>query len=113
MSNSNEDPDFRESVAAHLKQMPVAAFRNLIHGLEHYDGSSWLSMIKAPVSIVWGSEDDVFTALDQEKVKQALSAAAINWVEVPGASHNGFWDSRARAREYAAIIDRCIKKESL
>lgn len=113
MATSNEDPDFRESVAAHLKQMPAAAFRNLIHGLEHYDGNSWLSMIKAPVSIVWGAEDDVFTASDQEDVKQALGSGNIDWVEVPGASHNGFWDSKARAGEYSAIIDRCIKRNDL
>lgn len=108
MATTNEDPSFCQAVSAHLKQMPASAFRNLIHGLAHYDGGRWLGKIHGPVSIVWGSEDDVFTAEDQNRVTNALADAEINWIEVTGASHNGFWDSRKRAEEYADIINRCI-----
>ncbi len=110
MKTTNEDPAFREAVSMHLKQMPAYAFRNLIHGLEHFDGKYWLGMIEMPVSVIWGTEDDVFTAADQERVKQALnSSIKINYIEVTGASHNGFWDSCDRAVEYSDILAGCIE----
>lgn len=109
MATSNEDPDFGQAVAMHLKQMPIVAYRNLIIGLENFDGRKWLSDITVPVSVVWGTKDDVFDAKQQKSVISEINNTKVNWIEVPGASHNAFWDSVSMATKYANIIDECVK----
>ena len=109
MATSNEDPDFCQAVAMHLKQMPIAAYRNLIIGLEHFNGREWLPYIAGPISVVWGTDDDIFDEKQQKSVVKELRNAKVNWVEVSGASHNAFWDSENMAKKYINIIDECVK----
>ncbi len=110
MDCRNEDESFRTAVIEHLKQMPVVAFQNLINGLANFDSSGFLKNITSKVLVVWSTEDEVFPAEAQAKVKAGLTSCDVTYIDVEGASHGSFWDSKARAEEYVGIIDGFLKK---
>ena len=59
------------------------------------DHTMELAKIKHPVLIVWGTSDLLFQAVEQERLKSALTSTTPAFVAVPGATHdslllNGF-----------------------
>lgn len=110
MATTNEDESFRTALATHVKQMPIAGFRNLINGLYHFDSTGFIDKITGKVLVIWGTEDDVFPAEAQKKVRDGLVSCDVTYVNMEGASHNGFWDCEARALEYVEVIDRFLKE---
>ena len=109
-ATTNEDKSFCAATYEHVKQMSMIAWRNLFQGLTHFNNREHISEIKGNVLVLWGTEDEIFTAADQEEVKAGLKGCNLQYISVEGASHNGFWDSLAMARKYADYIDKFIKK---
>ena len=54
---------------------------------------------------------DIFPKADQDQVKAGLTGCNVKYVDVDGASHNGFWDSMVMAETYADHILDFIEKK--
>lgn len=105
----NEDEGFRTATFLHAYQLPAAAWRNLMDGLKQFDNTDGIRRIKGDVLVMWGTEDEIFTAEDQRQLKEGLVSCNVQYVDIEGAGHNGFWDSKARAKEYAGHMDAFLK----
>ncbi len=109
MTTTNEDESFRTALVGHAKQMPVVAWKNLMNGLEEFDSSGFLHKIIGNVLVIWSTEDEIFTKENQDRLKRGLVSCKVKYIDVEGASHNGFWDSIAMAEKYVDYIDQFIK----
>ena len=63
------------------------------------------------VKTIKETEDDIFPKADQDQVKAGLTGCNVKYVDVDGASHNGFWDSMVMAETYADHILDFIEKK--
>lgn len=108
-ATTNEDSVFREATLDNVRNMPMVSWRNLIRGLNQFNNRDIISGITGKVMVIWGTEDNIFTFKDQQDVKLGLTSCDVKYVNVQGASHNGFWDSLENVRKYAQIIDDFIK----
>lgn len=106
---SNEDENFRKATYEHAHCLPAVAWKNLMRGLIRFDSSEYIHDIKGNVLVIWGTGDDIFTKEDQTQLKAGLIGCDVRYVDVQGASHNGFWDSLNMVKKYAAVIDEYIK----
>lgn len=103
-ATSNEDEDFRTATYLHVRDMPAVSWKNLMNGIIKFDGKAYLENMKCPAMVIWGTEDEIFTGEDQEEVKKYLNSPDVRYVNIEGASHNGFWDSLQMAETYAGYI---------
>lgn len=101
---SNEDEEFRKATYLHVRDMPSVSWKNLMNGIIKFDGREYLRNIKCPVMVIWGTEDEIFTDKDQAEVRKYLHAPEVRYIDIEGASHNGFWDSLSKADMYAEYI---------
>lgn len=102
---TNEDKDFCEGIYLHSKQLPYHVWAHIFGGLLHQDNRERLSSVTCPVQIIWGTEDSIFLEADQNEIKEALTnAEKVDFVEIPGASHNTHWDSKETAQKVADLI---------
>ena len=108
-ANTNEDEAFKEATFEHARSMPAVAWQNLMRGLIRFDSSKYIGDIKGNVLVIWGTEDDIFPVSDQEDIKAGLTGCQVKYVDIEGASHNGFWDSLEMVKKFAAVIDEYIK----
>ncbi len=111
MAMGNESEALRTAEFEHVKQMPLVAWRNLMDGLLQFDSSGFIGNIKGDVLVLWGTEDNIFTQADQDQVRAGLTGCHAEYVNVEGASHNGFWDSIAMAQTYAEHILNFISRQ--
>lgn len=75
-----------------------------MNGIIKFDGREYLKNIKCPAMVIWGTEDDVFTDKDQADVRKYLRSSDVRYVDIEGASHNGFWDSLQKVEIYARYM---------
>lgn len=106
---TNEDESFRKATLDNVREMPIEAWRNLIHGLISFNNKDHISEITGKVLVIWGTADDIFPIQDQNDVRNGLTSCDVKYIDVEGATHNGFWDSIGMAEHYAEIIDKYIK----
>lgn len=106
---TNEDREFQMATLEHVKSLPLVAWQNLMTGLIQFDSREYVSKIKNTILVIWGTEDNIFTMEDQKLVKKYLKGCKTKYVDVEGASHNGYWDSISMAEKYSKIIDEFIK----
>ncbi len=106
-SMTNEDADFREAVFRHTLNIPATAWKNLFIGLTRFCEPD-VADIKAPMLVMWGTKDELLPASDQERLHEALKPKAdrgeVEYVDMPGAGHNGYWDDMEQARLWTAVI---------
>ena len=104
---TNEDPEFCEAVFKHTLAMPAVAWKNLFLGLIQFYCPN-VADIEAPMLVLWGTNDTMIPAPDQEKLHKALEPKAkrgeVEYVDMPGTGHNGHWDTIRSAEEYTAVI---------
>lgn len=108
--NTNEDEDFHKATWEHLVQMPYKAFGYLIHGLNQYDNREDIGKVTGKVLVIWGTNDDVFPAADQEELKKGLSGCNAKYVVIEGGSHNIHWDSAETRKRIEDEIIEFIKE---
>lgn len=101
---NNEDEKFCQATFEHAKEMPAVAWKNLMRGLIRFNSSSYIGEIKGNILVIWGTNDDIFTEEDQNQVKKGLASSNVRYIDIEGASHNGFWDSLDMAKKYAGHI---------
>lgn len=94
----------------HVRQMPMVSWKNLMDGLLQFNSSDFIGDIHGDVLVLWGTEDDIFSKADQDQVKAGLTGCNVQYIDVEGASHNGFWDSLAMVETYAGHILDFIEK---
>lgn len=87
------DPAFKEATYQYVRQLSMDAWRWIQNGIRAFDSSGELGRITCPVQIIWGSEDAVFSAKDQEKMQQLLIHAPVTFIPMAGSSHSPHWDS--------------------
>lgn len=108
-ATSNEDENFRIATYEHAHVMPAVAWKNLMRGLIRFDSSEYIHNITGNILVIWGTADDIFTKADQDELKQGLTGCNVKYVDVPDASHNGFWDSLNMVKKYSTIMDEYIR----
>lgn len=106
--NSNPDESFQAATIAHLRQMPYECWYKLIHACRSFNNTEHIGEVSGKVLVIWGTEDSIFPAADQEAVKAGLTGADVTYVDIPG-SHNIHWDSLENAAAVAEAIDTFIK----
>ena len=107
----NESKSFRAAALEHVRQMPMVSWKNLMDGLLQFNSIAFIGDIHGDVLVLWGTEDDIFPKADQDQVKAGLTGCNVKYVDVDGASHNGFWDSMVMAETYADHILDFIEKK--
>lgn len=107
----NESKSFRAAALEHVRQMPMVSWKNLMDGLLQFNSTAFIGDIHGDVLVLWGTEDDIFPKADQDQVKAGLTGCNVKYVDVDGASHNGFWDSMVMAETYADHILDFIEKK--
>ncbi len=106
----NENADFAEATYRHAKGLPSYAWGAIFNGLNGTDLSSKLKKIKAPVTIIWGTEDIVFPENEQKQLKKLLKNAKTKLVKIKGADHNTHWASNKIAEKVAGLIASRVGK---
>ncbi len=106
---TNEDPDFCEAVYRHTLALTATAWKNLFAGLLRFRNPN-IGKTKAPILVLWGTEDNMLTAEDQAKLKEALKGKRdVTFTDMEGTGHNGYWDSVRAAEDYTAVLTAFLK----
>lgn len=92
-------PEREESAA-----VPIHVWKGVLWGTTTGDLSNISKLIKAPVMIFWGDQDQLFDASHQQKLKAAFPQARYETFK--GFGHNMFWEQPQRAAE---LIDTFLK----
>ncbi len=109
----NEDQGFATGIYEQARELPNYAWRAIFNGLNGQNISEDLAKIKAPVQIIWGSEDTVFPKNEQEELIQYLTNASfVNFTQIDGADHNTHWTSAEVASQVADLIAGNVEKKS-
>ncbi|WP_309130493.1 alpha/beta fold hydrolase [Brevibacterium sp.] len=103
-----DEPAFVEAIRSYVFQMPVESWAKVLNGVRHIDTRSHLGEIRCPVQLIWGTEDDVFDADDQEVLRSGLSGTTVRFLPIDGASHSPHWDSRENIELIAGAIDSFV-----
>ncbi|MDX0027369.1 alpha/beta hydrolase [Sinorhizobium meliloti] len=85
-------PEREESAA-----VPIHVWKGVLWGTTTGDLGKISSLIKAPVMIFWGDQDQLMNAPQQAKLKAAFPKARFE--TFPGAGHNMFWERPEKAAE--------------
>lgn len=109
-ATTNEDEAFKKATYEHAKQLPAVAWRNLMNGLINFNSSEFIRRIRGNILVMWGTADEIFTKEDQEQLRAGLVSCNAEYIDIEGASHNGFWDSIEMAEIYAAHMDSFMRK---
>jgi pimeloyl-ACP methyl ester carboxylesterase len=68
------------------------------------DHGHLLARIKAPVLIIWGDQDSIFTSEDEETLRKGLPSAEFRVYE--GIGHNVQWEQPERvAKDIAEFME--------
>lgn len=102
---TNEDQNFTEAIYLHAAALPYEVWAYIFGGAMEFDNTARLAEITCPVQIIWGTADVIFSAEDEQALRDGLTAAAeVKFEEIEGASHNTHWDSQAIATQVAGLI---------
>ncbi|MEX2650550.1 MAG: alpha/beta hydrolase [Alphaproteobacteria bacterium] len=88
------DPAFQEVVVAESMKLPARVWRETLGGLLDFDHTDALRRVKTPTLILWGDQDVLFSAADQERLRAALPHAVFTAYQ--GAGHNTQWEQPER-----------------
>ena len=109
----NEDQGFTQGIYEQAKSLPNYAWRAIFNGLNGQNIADDLAKIKAPVQIIWGSEDVVFPKDEQQQlIKYLTNASFVNFTQIDGADHNTHWASSEVASQVADLIAKNVEKKS-
>jgi pimeloyl-ACP methyl ester carboxylesterase len=89
------DQDFITREREESAAVPLHVWKGVLWGLSVNDLSLIEPLIKAPVLILWGDQDQLFDAAHQERLKQAFPNA--EYETFADAGHNMFWEFPERA----------------
>lgn len=92
--------EMRESAAR-----PAEVWEGVLQGLSLADWSFFAGRITAPTLILWGDQDGLFGAAEQEALRAALPGARFE--TYPGYGHNMFWETPETA---GAMIDAFLSE---
>lgn len=84
------DGDFLARERAESAAVPGHVWQGVLEGLAIADWGPLAPAITQPALILWGSEDGLFGAEDQARLRAALPGAAFEPFE--GRGHNMFWE---------------------
>lgn len=102
---TNEDQNFTEAIYMHAASLPYEVWGYIFGGAMEFDNTARLAEITCPVQIIWGTADAIFSAEDEQVLRDGLTAASeVKFEEIEGASHNTHWDSQAIATQVAGLI---------
>ena len=85
------DPVFFQKVLSETAKVPARVWKNIFRMLESDNHQYYLKDIKAPVLIIWGTQDAIFPQADQDALLAALPANA-QFQPYAGAGHNVQWE---------------------
>ena len=85
------DPVFFEKVLSETARVPALVWKGIFRMLLSDDHSYFLKAITAPVLVIWGDQDVLFSRADQDALIAALPAGAQLQV-FSGAGHNTHWE---------------------
>lgn len=85
-------PEREESAA-----VPIQVWKGVLWGTTLGDLSKIAPLIKAPVMIFWGDQDQLFDASHQKALRAAFPKARYETFQ--GAGHNMFWEQPKRSAE--------------
>jgi pimeloyl-ACP methyl ester carboxylesterase len=104
-SNPNPvDEEFLKHVMPETAKVPPHVWRGATLGLMIEDHGHLLARIKAPVLIIWGDQDSIFTSEDEETLRKGLPSAEFRVYE--GIGHNVQWEQPERvAKDIAEFME--------
>lgn len=109
----NEDKNFAEGIYEQAKELPDYAWKAIFNGLNGQNIEDDLKEIKAPVQVIWGSEDTVFPKNEQtELLANLTNASFVNFTQIDGADHNTHWASKDIASQIADLIEKNVEKKA-
>ena len=85
------DPAFFAKVLSETAKVPAHVWKGVFRMLLSDDHSYFLKDITAPVLVIWGEFDGLFSRADQDALLAALPPGA-QWIAFPGAGHNTHWE---------------------
>jgi pimeloyl-ACP methyl ester carboxylesterase len=85
------DPVFFEKVLSETAKVPALVWKGIFRMLLSDDHSYFLKAITAPVLVIWGDLDVIFSRADQDALLAALPPGAQLMV-FSGAGHNTHWE---------------------
>lgn len=85
------DPAFFSKVLSETAKVPARVWKNIFRLLETDNHAYFLKDITAPVMIIWGTQDAIFSQADQDALIAALPTGA-QFVPFAGAGHNVQWE---------------------
>ncbi len=91
------DPVFFEKVLEESAKLPARVWKAAFRGLLTDDHVDFLDDVTAPVLIIWGTLDPIFTLADQQALQAALPGSVF--ISYDGAGHNTQWEQPQRVAE--------------
>jgi pimeloyl-ACP methyl ester carboxylesterase len=76
------DPDFVSAIVPETARVRLGTWIGATRGAIAADTTGRLAAIAMPVLVLWGSQDSIFTAADQDAVKRELARAGARGVPV-------------------------------
>lgn len=105
-SGTAPDPisdEFLENIVTESQKVPARIWRDALDGLIAADHSAEVGEINAHTLAIWGDEDEIFPANDQEDLQRGLKH--IRHVTYPNLNHSPNWQRpRLVALEIAAFL---------
>lgn len=99
------DQDFIARERAESAAVPIQVWKGVLWGVALNDLTHVEPMIKSPVLIMWGDQDQLFDAGHQDRLKKAFPNAQFE--AFAGAGHNMFWEFPEKA---GVMIDTFLDK---
>ena len=104
--------DFFARIVAESLKLPARLWCEVIDGLREYDDTELLAQIVAPVLLVWGDQDALFSRAEQDRLLVALPRARLAVYEVTGHCPNWEWPERVAADLIAFVAAADGESES-
>lgn len=98
------DPTFIKAERHESAKVPLQVWKGVMWGTLPMDLTDVAKVIKAPVMILWGDQDQLFDQPRQDALKAAYPNAKYEVFK--GAGHNMFWE---RPEHAAELIDEFLK----
>jgi pimeloyl-ACP methyl ester carboxylesterase len=70
------DPALLAVLVQETVRIPIGTWLGVPRALSTYDNAERLAALTAPTLVIWGTQDNVFPAADQERLRTALDRAA-------------------------------------
>ena len=99
------DPEFIAAERAESANVPIHVWEGVLWGTNTADLAPISSLVTAPMMIIWGDQDQLMDAPQQENLRAAFPDARFETFQ--GAGHNMFWEQPERAAE---LIDSFLSE---